>query len=273
MDDPQDTFIKMMNSMLPLEGNGFTMMKVSAEGENGVIFPLVGDFPIPENFDGLETDMLNNMFSKMARQQVCSEGAKAFFKSGLYVKFNFINNISNYQIDMIVDEETCQFDAPKPESKLAEADSVNNQTKPKNSMKSTIGKYEFVLSQVSWSEAQERATEMGGYLACPNSAEEAYHIRNVVMPMKNRKIAWIGLTDEVTEGKWLCNGSEVDIESLKKEAGWRNWLNRGRPNELSKRDFAHTTGSPGLLSRENSGVIPKGFKGRQFVEGFVVEWD
>ena len=271
--DPQGTFITIMNSMLPLEGNGFTMMKVSAEGENGVIFPLVGDFPIPENFDGLETDMLNNMFSKIARQQVCSEGAKAFFKSGLYVKFNFINNISNYQIDMIVDEKTCQFDAPKPESKLAEANSVNNQTKPNNSIDSTIGKYEFVLGQVSWSEAQERATEMGGYLACPNSAEEAYHIRNVVMPVRNRKIAWIGLTDEVTEGKWLCNGTEVDIESIEKEVGWRNWLNRGRTGELSKRDFAHTTGSPGLLSRENSGVIPKGFKGKQFVEGFVVEWD
>ena len=85
MDDPQGTFITIMNSMLPLEGNGFTMMKVSAEGENGVIFPLVGDFPIPENFDGLETDMLNDMFSKIARQQVCSEGAKAFFKSGLYL--------------------------------------------------------------------------------------------------------------------------------------------------------------------------------------------
>ena len=151
MDDPQGTFITIMNSMLPLEGNGFTMMKVSAEGENGVIFPLVGDFPIPENFDGLETDMLNDMFSKIARQQVCSEGAKAFFKSGLYVKFNFINNISNYQIDMIVDEKTCQFDAPKPESKLAEANSVNNQTKPNNSIDSTIGKYKFVLGQVSLS--------------------------------------------------------------------------------------------------------------------------
>mgnify|MGYP001998143066 FL=1 len=189
MDDPQGTFIKMMNSMLPLEGNGFTMMKLSAEGENGVIFPLVGDFPIPEDFDGLETDMLNNMFSKMARQQVCSEGAKAFFKSGLYVKFNFINSISNYQIDMIVDEETCQFDVPKPESKLAEANSVNNQTKSNNSIESTIGKYEFVLGQVSWSEAQEQATEMGGYLACPNSYEEARYIRNEVMPVRNRKTA------------------------------------------------------------------------------------
>ena len=43
--------------------------------------------------------------------------------------------------------------------------------------------------------------------------------------------------------------------------------------ELSKRDYAHTMGRPGLLSRENSGVIPKGVKGTQFVEGFVVEWD
>ena len=137
---------------------------------------------------------------------------------------------------------------------------------------SPIGKYEFVLGQVSWSEAQEQATEMGGYLACPNSVEEARYIRNSVIPRNPRKIAWIGLTDEVTEGKWLCNSSEVDIESIEKFLSW-NWLNRGRPGELSKRDFAHITGRPGLLSRENSGVIPKGVKGTQFVEGFVVEWD
>jgi hypothetical protein len=249
------------------------MLNVFPEGEKGIVFPLVGDIPIPENLDGLKTDMLNNMFSGMARQQICLEGTRALFKSGVYVKFRFRNKTSSNQIDVIVDEETCQYDVSKPEYKLAETDSAISQTESNNSIKSTTEKYEFVLGQVSWSEAQEQAAEMGGYLACPNSAEEAYHIRNVVMPIKNRKIAWIGLTDEITEGKWLCNGSEVDIESIEKEAGWKIWLNRGRPGELSKRNFAHTMGRPGLLSRENSGVIPKGVKGRQFVEGFVVEWD
>lgn len=272
-DDPQSMFIEMMNYTLPMEMNGITMLNVFPEGEKGIVFPLVGDIPIPENLDGLKTDMLNNMFSGMARQQICLEGTRALFKSGVYVKFRFRNKTSSNQIDVIVDEETCQYDVSKPEYKLAETDSAISQTEPNNSIKSTTEKYEFVLGQVSWSEAQEQAAEMGGYLACPNSAEEAYHIRNVVMPIKNRKIAWIGLTDEITEGKWLCNGSEVDIESIEKEAGWKIWLNRGRPGELSKRNFAHTMGRPGLLSRENSGVIPKGVKGRQFVEGFVVEWD
>jgi hypothetical protein len=272
-DDPQSIFIEMMNYMLPMEVDGITMLNVFPEGEKGIVFPLVGDIPIPENLDGLKTDMLNNMFSGMARQQICLEGTRALFKSGVYVKFRFRNKTSSNQIDVIVDEETCQYDVSKPEYKLAETDSAISQTESNNSIKSTTEKYEFVLGQVSWSEAQEQAAEMGGYLACPNSAEEAYHIRNVVMPIKNRKIAWIGLTDEITEGKWLCNGSEVDIESIEKEAGWKIWLNRGRPGELSKRNFAHTMGRPGLLSRENSGVIPKGVKGRQFVEGFVVEWD
>ena len=272
-DDPQSMFIEMMNYTLPMEMNGITMLNVFPEGEKGIVFPLVGDIPIPENLDGLKTDMLNNMFSGMARQQICLEGTRALFKSGVYVKFRFRNKTSSNQIDVIVDEETCQYDVSKPEYKSAETDSAISQTESNNSIKSTTEKYEFVLGQVSWSEAQEQAAEMGGYLACPNSAEEAYHIRNVVMPIKNRKIAWIGLTDEITEGKWLCNGSEVDIESIEKEAGWKIWLNRGRPGELSKRNFAHTMRRPGLLSRENSGVIPKGVKGRQFVEGFVVEWD
>ena len=113
---------------------------------------------------------------------------------------------------------------------------------------------------------------MGGYLACPNSYEEARYIRNEVMPVRNRKTAWIGLTDEVTEGKWLCNGSEVDIQSIEKFLSW-NRLNKGKKDELNKRDFAHFTVRAGLLSRENSGTIPKGYRGRQLVEGFVVEWD
>ena len=225
-DDPQSIFIEMMNYMLPMEVDGITMLNVFPEGEKGIVFPLVGDIPIPENLDGLKTDMLNNMFSGMARQQICLEGTRALFKSGVYVKFRFRNKTSNNQIDVIVDEETCQYDVSKPEYKLAGTDSAISQTEPNNSIKSTTEKYEFVLGQVSWSEAQEQAAEMGGYLACPNSYEEAWYIKYEVMPVRNRKFAWIGLTDEVTEGKWLCNGSEVDIKWIQKVKWWRTWLNK-----------------------------------------------
>jgi hypothetical protein len=255
-DDPQSIFIEMMNYMLPMEVDGITMLNVFPEGEKGIVFPLVGDIPIPENLDGLKTDMLNNMFSGMARQQMCLKGTRALFESGVYVKFRFRNKTSNNQIDVIVDEKTCQYDMPKPEYKSAETDSAISQTEPNNSIKSTTEKYEFVLGQVSWSEAQEQAAEMGGYLACPNSYEEAWYIKYEVMPYRNRKFAWIGLTDEVTEGKWLCNGSEVDIEWIQKVKWWRTWLNKEKKERSNKK-----------------GLIPRGFQDKTFVDGFVVEWD
>ena len=109
-DDPQGMFIQIMNYMLPMEMDGITMEKVSAEGTNGVVFPLVGDMPIPDDLDKMQTEMFSKMFSGMARDQVCNQGVEPMFKAGLYVKFIFRDEKSNNQVEVIVDEKTCNTD-------------------------------------------------------------------------------------------------------------------------------------------------------------------
>ena len=109
-DNPQGLFIQIMNYMLPMEMDGITMEKVSAEGENGVIFPMVGDIPIPNDLDEMQTEMFNKIFSGMARDQVCNQGSEAMFQKGLYVKFVFRDEKSKNQVEVIVDEETCRND-------------------------------------------------------------------------------------------------------------------------------------------------------------------
>jgi hypothetical protein len=81
-------------------------------------------------------------------------------------------------------------------------------------------------ANTTWTEARTLAMSIGGHLATITSAgEQAFITANV---MTN---AWIGLTDEITEGTFLWVTGEPFIYS--------NWL-PGEPNDFGgDEDYAH----------------------------------
>ena len=123
-------------------------------------------------------------------------------------------------------------------------------------------KYKFVYDQVSWHEAKKLAEQEGGHLAIFETPEEISFIQS---SQKQRKTAWVGITDSQVEGEWRwIDGSKLDptIESF---------LKRGR--DMEARDYGHILLQGGLMSRHKSGILPRGWRGREYVEGYLIEWD
>lgn len=91
--------------------------------------------------------------------------------------------------------------------------------KPKNIVKFGGHDYALIEDKVTWHVAKKRCEEMGGHLACLETAAEA----EFVIRAAGDHTVWLGATDELTEGDWrwitgpkvtypmsLDNAGEVD---------------------------------------------------------------
>ena len=122
--------------------------------------------------------------------------------------------------------------------------------------------YKFVYQKVSWHEAKKLAEQSGGYLAVFETVEELSYIQSV---QRHRRTAWVGITDSNKEGEWRwINGEKLDPVML-------GYLEKGR--DLEARDYGHILLQGGLMSRHKKGILPRGWTGREYVEGYVIEWD
>lgn len=120
--------------------------------------------------------------------------------------------------------------------------------------------YKYVTTLVSWAEAKILAENEGGRLATFATWEE---FSNVQSTLPAGMIFWIGLSDAREEGSWMwIDGTPLPGEMLSN-------LELGRTS--GARNYAHTTLQGALGSRENSGVLPRGFSGRNQVDGYLVE--
>jgi len=122
--------------------------------------------------------------------------------------------------------------------------------------------YQYIDDSVSWDTARRLAEDAGGYLACFETKKELEYVQ---AHQTRRLTAWVGLTDAESEGNWKwINGVELAppmIGSL--ETGI----------DLGYRDYGHILLQGGFLSRGQDGALPRGWKGRSRVEGYIVERD
>lgn len=122
--------------------------------------------------------------------------------------------------------------------------------------------YQYVAKSTSWYDAKEKAEKMGGQLAIFETMAELKYVENEI---PGKSIAWVGLTDENTEGDWRW------LNGVKLSANMKKNLERGRGSEF--RDYGYILLQGGLGSREDNGELPRGWRGRSQVDGFVVEFD
>lgn len=91
--------------------------------------------------------------------------------------------------------------------------------------------YRFFPEQLSWKTAKARCETLGGHLVIIENPAENSFVATLVTAGSNDS-AWIGATDEGTEGKWRwVNGQPFT---------WTNWFTRqGQPNDKGAgEDFA-----------------------------------
>lgn len=123
--------------------------------------------------------------------------------------------------------------------------------------------YEYVAGTFSWTEAKSRAEEVGGYLAVLSSPEEYV---SVTSQLPEGIVIWIGLTDTVKEGSWQwIDGTPLRADMVSN----LGWGQRQDP----ERDYAHITLQRQLGSRANSGVLPLNTGGKNWVDGYLIEFD
>jgi hypothetical protein len=122
--------------------------------------------------------------------------------------------------------------------------------------------YQHIDDSVSWEAARRLAEDAGGYLACFETKEELEYVQ---AHQTRRLTSWVGLTDAESEGNWKwINGVELApsmIDSL--ETGI----------DLGYRDYGHIRLQGGFLSRGEDGALPRGWRGKSQVEGYMVEWN
>lgn len=121
--------------------------------------------------------------------------------------------------------------------------------------------YKYISKPVSWDVAKTLAEEEGGRLAVFRTAED---LGTVEAKLPNGQISWVGLTDEAREGRWMwIDGTPLSREMLGRVQDGGN---------LDARDYAHILLQGGLGSRANSGALPRGWRGKPEVDGFLVEF-
>ena len=115
---------------------------------------------------------------------------------------------------------------------------------------------------VSWDIAKKLAEKEGGYLAVFETLEEMNH---VTAASEKKATYWIGITDSEIEGHWTwINGTALN-------KNMEGYLEKG--NDMENRDYGHIMGQGGLMSRQISGRLPKGWNGEMCVSGYLVEFD
>ncbi|WP_442508357.1 lectin-like protein [Novipirellula sp. SH528] len=92
--------------------------------------------------------------------------------------------------------------------KPAETSMVASDPWPVDALEFKGHRYKFYEEQVSWKQAKQKCENMSGQLVVIESAEENKFVTALVVDA-NWKEAWIGATDEDTEGlwKWVGGGS------------------------------------------------------------------
>jgi hypothetical protein len=140
----------------------------------------------------------------------------------------------------------------------------------KDSIEINKKSFYVVLERLPWSDARYLAEELGGQLATFDDLSELLDIWNVIKIKFPRKIFWIGLSDENTEGVWKwIDGKQVNAKFLNSSNSFWSRLEVGA--DLDNRDYAHLTQRFGILSRADDGSIPLGYSGLKYVDGFIVE--
>ena len=121
--------------------------------------------------------------------------------------------------------------------------------------------YEYVLDTVSWTEAKALAEKSGGQLAVFNTPEE---LSRVESSLPKGKIFWIGLTDSHKEGDWRW----IDESPFNTELAGK--LFRG--GNLAARDYGYILLQGGIGARANTGELPRGARGRKYVDGYLIQY-
>ncbi|XP_033645252.1 C-type lectin domain family 4 member M-like [Asterias rubens] len=69
---------------------------------------------------------------------------------------------------------------------------------------------------VTWEEGKQICVELGGVMVVPQSEEELQHLDNIF----SGQLFWIGCTDIVVEGTWVCFGEDtIDEQDERWAAG------------------------------------------------------
>ena len=219
--DPQGMFIQIMNYMLPMEIDGITMKKVSAEGTNGVVFPMVGDIPIPDDLDEMQTKMFSKMFSGMARDQVCNQGVEPMFKAGLYVKFIFRDEKSNNQVEVIVDEKTCN------------TDKASSKRKSPHSVPGIIQAEDF--NDMSGVEIEDRTKSDGGanigYIDAGDWVEFSLDVPKDGTYVVEYRVSSLGGSSGFDV---LIDSTKVDSLAVENTDGWQSYVTKYRTLQLTE---------------------------------------
>ncbi|MBT8334731.1 MAG: hypothetical protein KJP19_09885, partial [Deltaproteobacteria bacterium] len=122
--------------------------------------------------------------------------------------------------------------------------------------------YQHIDNVVSWETARRLAEDAGGYLACFETREELEYVQ---AHLPRRLTSWVGLTDVESEGNWKwINGVELTPLMI-------GFLEHGI--DLGYRDYGHIMLQGELSSRGEDGSLPRGWRGRNQVEGYLVEWN
>ncbi|NLF16892.1 MAG: hypothetical protein GX595_06490, partial [Lentisphaerae bacterium] len=116
--------------------------------------------------------------------------------------------------------------------------------------------YEYVTADVSWSAAAQDATSRGGYLAIINDRAENDILTNVLL--RTSEGAWIGLTDEQTEGQWLW------VDGTPIEAGFSQWSNSARSVEPNDGVW----GNPPYVSEDYGQIVGRANANPLLIPGF-----
>lgn len=131
---------------------------------------------------------------------------------------------------------------------------------PKNAVAFGGHHYFVVRSKDSWHEAQAKCLAVGGHLVSIGSKEEQQLMQRILP--KGDVHFWTGGTDEGTEGKWRwTDGTKWEYEQ---------WTATIQPDgQLGYGDYVIIAGAGHWNDFHASGLWSR----RQFVHGFVCEWD
>ena len=149
-------------------------------------------------------------------------------------------------------------------------ESFDNLPRLKDSIEINKKSFYVVLERLPWSDARYLAEELGGQLATFDDLSELLDIWNVIKIKFPKKTFWIGLSDENIEGAWeWVDGETLDNKFLTSTSSYMSRLEVH--GDLNKRNYAHLMQRFGILSRPDDGSIPPFYRGRETVDGFIVE--
>ena len=182
-----------------------------------------------------------------------------------------INDKTNYSIANVSESESHDYVVTNQgQDSIKDEESFDNLPRLKDSIEINKKSFYVVLERLHWSDARHLAEELGGQLATFDDLSELLDIWNVIKIKFPSKTFWIGLSDENIEGAWeWIDGETLDNKFLTSTGSYMSRLQVH--GDLNKRDYAHLMQRFGILSRPDDGSIPSFFRGRETVDGFIVE--